>query len=124
MKRRISIFSALFIAVLTVSGCVSSQQASPQNPTLAETPAYLKCVNDGGQDRAVFGANGQIELCLFSDGSVCEQAAYYNGVCKKGGCMRSCGAIGTRSEGWYDCNDKLLFWDSCANETAATAGKC
>jgi len=89
-----------------------------------DTPASQKCVHDGGQDKMVYGPDGQHELCLFSDGSVCEQSAYFQGTCAKGACIRKCDAIGTRSEGWYDCNGKLLFWDKCSNETAVTAGTC
>jgi|GEM_PF-4691440 len=124
-------FSIAIICCLTLTlllfGCTAQQKTSlnsQNNPTISETPAYLKCINDGGQDKIVYGANGQVELCLFSDGSACEQGAYYAGKCLKGECIRTCGAIGTRSEGWYDCNGKLLFWDKCSNETAQTAGSC
>jgi len=95
----------------------------PQATLNPEDPAYLKCVADGGQDKLVGGPDA-LALCLFPDGSVCEEWAYYNGSCAKGACMRGCEYVGSRSEGWYDCNGRLLFWDRCGNETAQSAGSC
>jgi len=109
---------SIIIASFVLSGCTTQTAPTQDNP------AYIKCINNGGQDKITYGPNGQVDLCLFSDGSVCGQEAYYYGRCSKGSCMRKCDAIGTRSEGWYDCNEKLLFYDNCGNETAATAGSC
>jgi hypothetical protein len=127
MKINLSILILCILALIIV-GCSSQQGSSTtnqSNPTAVENPASVKCVADGGADKILFAPDGsQYGLCLFPDGSVCEEWAYYNGKCAKGDCFRKCGAIGTRSEGWYDCNGKLLFWDNCANESAKTAGTC
>jgi putative hemolysin len=119
-----NIFIVLFICSLTVLliGCTPLEKSSSAQTT--ETPAYQKCVNEGGLDKIVYDSNGQTDLCLFSDGTVCDQQELYAGTCSKGQCLRKCDQIGTRSEGWYDCNNKLLFYDKCENETAATAGTC
>jgi uncharacterized protein len=109
--------------VLIFSGC-NNTQIQYSNQQAIANPASEKCIKDGGQDRILNGQNGQYGLCLFPDGTVCEEWAYYNGNCKKGECARKCDNIGTRSEGWYDCNGSLLFWDSCANETPITSGTC
>jgi len=123
VKISISILAFCFVT-LFILGCASQQKPS-SNPVAMENPASVKCVNDGGSDKILYDSNGnQYGLCLFPDGSVCEEWAYYNGKCSKGACMRKCGDIGTRSEGWYDCNGKLLFWDKCANESVKTAGTC
>jgi len=125
-KNQISILVICFAALL-IAGCAILQQTSTitGNPVAVANPASIKCEQDGGQDKILYDQNGgQYGLCMFNDGSVCEEWAYYRGDCQKGACMRHCDAIGSRSEGWYDCNQKLLFWDKCANETASTAGTC
>ncbi len=35
-------------------------------------------------------------------------------VCENKGCRPHCDKIGTESEGWYDCNGRLIKWASCA----------
>lgn len=84
-------------------------------------PASVKCIEDGGRLEMDPHAGGQRGICLFPDGSVCDEWAYFRGECMKGGCMKKCGAVGSRSEGWYDCNGELLYWDKCS-ETAAGHG--
>jgi putative hemolysin len=125
MMPKFLILPVLLAVVLASSGCVRTPPSNnPSNQTAMANPASVKCVNDGGQDKLVYGPDGQYGLCLFPDGSVCEEWAYFRGNCSKGECMRKCDFIGTRSEGWYDCHGNLLFWDTCANETAPTAGAC
>jgi hypothetical protein len=44
-----------------------------------------------------------------------ESAQSCPGDCKESNCPPVCGAIGTRSEGWYNsCTGELLRWDQCA----------
>jgi putative hemolysin len=106
------------------SGANNSSNHSNNNQSALANPASQKCIADGGADKVLSNSLGQYGLCMFNDGSVCEEWAYYNGNCSKGECMRYCGAIGTRSEGWYDCHGNLLYWDNCTNESAKTAGTC
>lgn len=125
-KINIIILAFCFVTLL-ILGCAIVQKAptSTGNPVAVANPASVKCEQDGGLDKILYDANGnQYGLCMFGDGSVCDEWAYYRGECQKGACLRHCDAIGSRSEGWYDCNQKLLFWDKCANETAQTAGTC
>jgi len=78
-------------------------------------PASQKCVTDGGEVKILKEEEGERGICLFPDGSVCDEWAYFRGECSQGKCMKKCDAIGTRSEGWYDCNGKLLYWDHCSS---------
>lgn len=112
--------------IVFMSSCINTnpETNNSSNSTALANPASEKCVRDGGADKVLYGPQGQYGLCLFTDGSVCEEWAYFRGECVKGECNRTCQAINTRDEGWYDCHNKLLYWDRCANETATTAGTC
>jgi len=122
MKKLISIVILVLIAIIAVETYYILIR-NPSSTTIAN-PASVKCSNDGGQVKIINGVLGQSGLCLFKDGSVCDEWAYYRGECSKGACKRTCEQIGTLSEGWYDCNNKLLFYDNCTGENLATAGTC
>jgi len=107
------------VAAIVILGCV---QKTPS--ILVNNATYEKCISDGGLERLVYRPNGQASLCLFPDGTVCDSQFLLQGKCKKGDCARKCELVGTRAEGWYDCNKVLLFYDKCSNETAVTAGTC
>jgi putative hemolysin len=123
IKSRAPWMAALFVLIgaIIMGGYYISYSS---NSSMIANPASVKCVNDGGQEKIVTEALGQAGLCMFNDGTVCDEWAYFRGECKKGDCLRKCDLIGTRSEGWYDCNGKLLFYDNCAGENPATAGTC
>ena len=118
MQKLVLIIAALCILFVIACTGTSNPGAVPENS------ASRKCAADGGVDKPIFGPNGQQELCLFPDGSVCDSWAHYAGRCAKGACLRKCDYVGSRSEGWYDCNGKLLFYDNCTGEDPATAGTC
>ena len=43
----------------------------------------------------------------------------HDGPCAADDCQPTCGAIGSRSEGWYDgCTEELIDWDFCADCTS------
>lgn len=120
VKKLLSILIMIVIAVIVVYYFLNYKGSS----SMIANPASTKCMSDGGQEKIINGLLGQSSLCLFPDGSVCDEWAYYRGTCKKGECKRTCDQIGTRSEGWYDCNGKLLFYDNCTGENPNTAGTC
>ena len=119
MKKLLSITVLIVIAAIVACYILVYSNSS----TIAN-PASVKCVKDGGQNKIINGVLGQSGLCLFNDGSVCDEWAYYRGECSKGACKRTCEQIGTMNEGWYDCNNKLLFYDNCTGENPNTAGTC
>ena len=118
MRDSISFLTLLIL----ICGCITELPTTPATTTLAEelnqmaNPASVKCIENGGKLRVVTESAGQRGICLFPDGSVCDEWAFFNGNCSKGSCMMSCEAIGTRSEGWYDCNGDLLYWDNCGSD--------
>ena len=122
MKKLMSITILLLIAIVAIETYYIFSYSS--SSSMIANPASVKCLKDGGQEKIINGILGQSGLCLFPDGSVCDEWAYYRDECSKGACKRTCGQIGTRSKGWYDCNGKLLFYDNCTGENPNTAGTC
>ncbi|MBW2968208.1 DUF333 domain-containing protein [Candidatus Woesearchaeota archaeon] len=54
-------------------------------------PATVHCLETQGAAWSVReGPGGQYGVCSFSDGSWCEEWAYYNGYCEKGDWMTMC----------------------------------
>jgi len=99
-----------------------TQATTTTQPTGIPNPASEKCVQDGGQLQITSTPEGQGGVCIFPDGSVCDEWDYFRGECSKGDCMKKCLNIGTRSEGWYDCNDKLIHYDNCAIQAIPFCG--
>jgi putative hemolysin len=119
-RNAIIIVTALIIVVVSAAFFLNSNSSS----TTIANPASVRCIADGGQEKVIDGVFGQSGLCMFNDGTVCDEWAYYRGECVKGQCKRMCDHMGTRSEGWYDCKNDLLFYDNCTGEDPATAGTC
>lgn len=47
-------------------------------------PASMKCEEDGGTLHIMENEDGQYGLCVFDDGSACEEWAYFRGECEQG----------------------------------------
>jgi putative hemolysin len=76
----------LFVAVVFLVGCVVAP--TPAQPTAESglaNPASVYCEEQGGQLEIRTGDDGgQYGVCIFSDGSECEEWAYYRGECQPG----------------------------------------
>lgn len=80
-------------------------------------PASVKCKEDGGTLEIIKGNDGEWGVCTFSDGSICEEWAYYRGDCQIGDCVKECQKQGTSQEGWYDsCTNNLIKLEKCDEE--------
>ncbi|MFH1125967.1 MAG: DUF333 domain-containing protein [Candidatus Altiarchaeota archaeon] len=115
---------ALLVLAVLLCGCISNPRklttttTEPVASTLAiANPASEKCLRDGGELKIASTGDGERGICFFPDASVCDEWEYFRGECQEGKCMMKCDKIGTRSEGWYDCNDRLLYWDNCGTPT-------
>jgi putative hemolysin len=74
-----------------------------------------ECESDGGSMQVFNTPTGNRTYCVFPDESFCERELYRRGDCERGKCFKRCGAVGTRSEGWYDnCTGALIAWENCA----------
>ncbi|MFO7548629.1 MAG: DUF333 domain-containing protein [Acidimicrobiia bacterium] len=82
MKRQIlSVIVALSI-VLALTGCAGAEDEGPASEIA--NPASEFCVEQGGTVDIREGEDGQVGVCVFDDGSECEEWAFYRGECAPG----------------------------------------
>ena len=86
MKKAI-IFTILIIS-LTLTGCTLKKNAENEsgkadNAQIAN-PASQYCLEQGGELEIRENAEGQYGVCKFSDGSECEEWAFFRGECRPG----------------------------------------
>ena len=84
---------ALFFGII-LSAC--SQTSSNENitseasnkksneSTQVANPAAVNCEENGGYLDIREGVNGEVGMCVFEDGSECEEWAFFRGECMKG----------------------------------------
>jgi putative hemolysin len=83
MKGKLSILGlVLGLSVLVISGCVTTSSAKP-DVGLAN-PASVHCQDQGYTLEMRAGENGTYGVCVFPDGSECEEWAFFRGECGPG----------------------------------------
>lgn len=70
----------VLVTVLLVTGCSSTPAPSPQ--PAAPNPASAYCVEKGGALEIRKEANGEAGYCKFTDGSECEEWAFFRSECQ------------------------------------------
>lgn len=86
LMKRGAVPLVLSLVVATVAVLVGCQPVMPEpaTPELAN-PASVHCVEEGGTLEIREGDDGgQIGVCVFDDGSECEEWAFYRGECEPG----------------------------------------
>lgn len=86
MTRRL-IGSFLMILTLGLAACGGPRTDDPVEDTPAglANPASVHCEETGGTlEIRTDEEGGQVGVCLFDDGSECEEWAYYRGECAPG----------------------------------------
>jgi putative hemolysin len=74
----------MLISLLLSAAC-SPAQTSPTPQAGMPNPASVHCEQNGGKlDLRQDAAGGVVGVCVFPDGSKCEEWAYYRGECKPG----------------------------------------
>lgn len=80
-----NILSLLFIAALMLTACRSQTDADNQgNQVGMANPASVYCEEQGGQLEMRENAQGTYGVCIFPDGSKCEEWAYFREECSPG----------------------------------------
>ncbi len=83
MKRKM-IFGLILAAVL-LAACTSVQPETEQQEVGMPNPASVFCEENGGTlEMREDAAGGQYGVCIFPDGSECEEWAYFRGECSPG----------------------------------------
>lgn len=101
MKKRILVIVLVALFLLFVMGCRSpqkymlskedSQQERVKEQSGLANPASIHCMNQTDTSWELRdGVNGQYGVCFFSDGSWCEEWAFYKGQCSPGMNVTSC----------------------------------
>ncbi len=82
MKRTTLIAAGLVLLAATMLGCASG--TSNEEPAIAN-PASTYCLEQGGMlDIREDEEGNQYGVCVFDDGSECDEWAFYRGECEPG----------------------------------------
>ena len=73
---------AIFDHVVNSFNVNSLVNSKSTNNTQIANPASVNCVEKGGKLSIVDKPDGQIGMCTLSDGTVCEEWAYFRGECQ------------------------------------------
>ena len=82
MKRTLGLVALLAMGALTLAGCNKNTPVeNPDEKVEMPNPAAVYCEDNGGT------LNLEEWLCMFDDGSYCEEWSYNNGECQPGEIM-------------------------------------
>jgi len=80
-----ALFTLFLLISVALSAACSPTQARPTPVQNMPNPASVYCEQHGGKLKIVTAADGsQSGICIFPDGSECEEWAYFRGECKPG----------------------------------------
>ncbi len=83
---RYALYTLFLLSILVGSASCSSNQISPTAASKLPNPASVHCEQTGGKLELRQDPTGGVAgICVFSDGSECDEWAYFRGECKSGG---------------------------------------
>ena len=99
---------SILIVLLAALGCFLVVACSPEpESTELANPAAVYCAEHGGASEIVKSDAGAAGVCRFTDGSSCDDWAYFQGECKPGD---SLGAESSSVKRWtFSCPDGYQF---------------
>jgi len=71
----------VIVLVSLISTSKFSVQTKDETGTQIANPASVNCINKGGKLSIVDKPEGQVGMCTLSDGTVCEEWAYFREEC-------------------------------------------
>ena len=84
MYRKV-VFSLFMLLCITLSASCTPAQISPTPETNLPNPASVYCEQNGGRlDLRQDASGGVAGVCIFPDGSECDEWAYFRGECQPG----------------------------------------
>jgi len=84
MKKHTIIFGGILVIGILISGCGAEPTSQEQAEANMPNPASVYCEEQGGRLEIRSDANGQYGVCIFEDGSECDEWAYFRGECSPG----------------------------------------
>ena len=84
MTRKTLLISIVLICLMVLTAC-SPASTRPTPQAKMPNPASMHCEQNGGKlDLRQDSAGGVTGVCVFPNGSECEEWAYFRGECKRG----------------------------------------
>jgi len=84
MFRKLMLILIVIFLALSMTGCKRDQSSSGSEVKIAN-PASEYCEENGGKlEIRTDASGGQSGVCVFSDGSECDEWAYFRGECSPG----------------------------------------
>ena len=87
MKRWALLLGALLVSALVLAACGTPKPEPTPEPAQGElaNPASVYCQEQGGKlEMRTDAQGGQYGVCIFDDGSECDEWAFFRGECKPG----------------------------------------
>jgi len=81
---RKALLTLFMLTGIALSASCSPAQISPTPVPNMPNPASVHCEQNGGKLELRQDASGGGGVCIFPDGSECDEWAYYRGDCKPG----------------------------------------
>ena len=88
MKKQMPVLASMLAILLWLAACGSSGQGTPpetDEPVGLPNPASVHCEEQGGRLEMRTDEDGTVGVCIFDDGSECEEWAFYRGECAPSG---------------------------------------
>ena len=117
MKRFNKVVPFFLLITVVLFGC--RRQVEPESEMA--NPASLYCLEQGGKSEIRTDENGgQMGVCLFADGSECEEWAFMRGECQQGGGM----VVGLPNPASVYCEEQGGKLELREDENGGTVGIC
>jgi putative hemolysin len=86
--------AAVLLACKAPQASATTQPSTPASTT-AGSPASAHCAKQGGTTEVVDGPEGRAGVCVFLDGSRCEEFRFMRGTCTPASCFEPDGVCGS-----------------------------
>lgn len=107
MNRKISLISSLILIFLLLSVACNSERGTPSPEANLPNPASVYCKEHGYQLEIITAEDGnQSAVCIFPDGSSCDEWAYFRGECRPSSSTSQPAKVFT--DGWETYRDEVL----------------
>ena len=96
----------VLVVGLLLGGCAAQKRAADEEAAGLPNPASVYCEeHDGRLEMRTDADGGQYGVCVFEDGSECEEWAFYRGECEAGSAAGESGALGIANPASVYCEE-------------------